>query len=216
MRKLLVFALALFACNEAPQLEPGPVLEPVIEAAPVLPEPVVETTPVEEPPACPSDEAVDPELLERVIEALKAKKNVHKFVLWDEKYGTGGDFRQKYEVTQEPGNVQVVYVRKGVRYTLWHNPDYSFPSSFDGQMIPMSGHIAVWERPDGTWSDTVMETYSDNRIDGCVNFGIGDQQAHYLRWNFRPHEDLGPEHHAYWQERYNRSILALADVLDFR
>lgn len=208
MRILFALACLLTACSTeevTTALEAASVPEAVVEMT-VVPEPV----PVkDEELACPST-AVDSELMTKIIEALKAKKNRHKFALWDEKYGVAKDTQQ------EPGNVRVVYVRNGIRYTLWHNPDYSFTSSFSGEQIPMQGHFAVWERPDGTWSDKVMETYSDTDFTGCVDFGVGDELERLMHWNDDYTPDQGLEHHSYWQERYSRAILALADVLDVR
>lgn len=176
---------------------PVPVIVPVVPV--VFEEPVL----VDESTSCPSPLVEETRLL-RLLTAAADPGNRPRFMLWRDDYGD--DVLGPHE-----GDVEVVYISKGIRYTLWYLPQGA--DSDDPE-----GLVSVWERPNGTTSPRDIDTYSDNRVTGCVNFGVGDESRYgsggrLMRWNERSTPEVGREHHHGWQGRYAQAIDGLASTL---
>lgn len=160
---------------------------------------------IDEAITCPT-EGYDAEMLDQIIIALTDHSNKGKFILWENTYGGVG----------EPDNIRVVYEYMGVRYTLWYHPTQISTIERGGEMYPImhDGLISVWERPVGTYDDASIDTYSDNRFTGCVNFAIGHESRYgadrrYMKWNDDIGDDEGVGYHADWQVAYNNALHGL-------
>jgi hypothetical protein len=141
---------------------------------------------------CPSP-VVDPEIVRRATNVLKNPSNRSHFIQWKEDHGDD-------VLGEREGDVQVVFVHKNIRYTIWYPGDM----------------FSIWERPNGTRGQEFIQTYSDQDITGCVNFGImgsgksgDDSSRRYRRWNDIGSDLAVAEHHTYWQQRYQMALEAL-------
>ncbi len=153
--------------------------------------------------ACPSVE-IDQDLMKRTRAALVDHRNRKKFVSWTNSYGNDD---------HNPGNLYVVYVYKGSRYTVWHAPPHEIRPGLSDE-----GLISIWERPNGSKGEKVLDGYSDLGMTGCVGFAfrgdeVKDSTAHFMRWNDAYAKDEGLVYHHEWQERYRRAIEGLAFTL---
>jgi len=181
-------------------------------------QPLVEETKVEDPPRpkieeyanCPSM-AIDTDIVEIALAAMVNPANKGKFIAWTNDYGNE---------SKNPDNVQVVYVYQGIRYTLWYKPTEVTTVEVLGQTheVVQKDFVSVWERPNGSRGDAVLDTYTDFGVDGCVNFGIGGEKSRgeggqKMYWNFGPSPDL-PEFHTNFQRSYLEAIAGLVSVLD--
>ncbi|MBU1126320.1 MAG: hypothetical protein ABH826_04290 [Patescibacteria group bacterium] len=153
--------------------------------------------PQEEIERCPGG-AIEGDFLDRVMGRLQKPDVALLFLYWENDYVGLGE-----------QSVYVVYVYEDVRYTLWYSP----PDDL------MEGFVSVWERPNGTHTRRWLDTYTDARLTGCVNFAIGDKSRlgsdrYQLLWDdYGARYDQGVEYHTFWQNRYYLAIEGLAKTL---
>lgn len=70
---------------------------------------------------------------------------------------------------------QAVAVIKGKRYTV-------FVSNEDGKPDDSkSAFISIWERPDGTHSRKLLESWSDTTFDGTVDTSSGKKEGNFFQ-----------------------------------
>lgn len=101
---------------------------------------------------------------------------------------------------------RIVSVSKGLRYTF---------ESF----IPVHGKtsLSVWVRRNGTWGQDTLVSFSDEGLDGNVDFGISgpttatDEQRKFFLVGDPPAgwPTRGEQYRAYWQARYDEALRAV-------
>jgi hypothetical protein len=98
----------------------------------------------------------------------------------------------------EGGSFQAVYVAKGKRYTVYYSgSDVNF--------------LSFWVRPNGTWSQDLIKTFTDNGLNGDVNFGIQAGVRNSEKKELFDQIGLGQDYRAYWQDQYDTAI---ADAME--
>lgn len=153
---------------------------------------IIEKKPVDERIECPSTR-VDEAFLQRVLTALADPENAKRFSQW---------------MGPKDGESHVVMIFSAgrTRYSLDYDPTGRFPS------------ISVWENSGRKVSHANRDTYTDDGLEGCVNFGIGGPKtgsSYNFQWNMLGYfEGNLTEGHAYWQNRYATFVTALGQVLD--
>ena len=141
------------------------------------------------------DPPVDPAAIQQVIDLLQSKE-------------TRGFLSRGVMFA-----VWVVFRYEGQMYTMYHSPEREV--TIEGVTVPIPGHLSVWVRPEGTYGEDLVETWSDQSFDGVVDFGIGgdDDATAEERHHFSRDRDFGWEFLPYWQEWYARSIAAALATL---
>jgi len=117
--------------------------------------------------------------------------------------------------TAEKDDIQVVFVENGKRYTLWYSGNRIIKDDAD------SHWLAFWVRPDGTSGQESMITWTDNGMDGNVDFGIiGKNRPDSVRKLFREDKVYdfesrtkklvieGEEYRSHWQAQHDEAIAA--------
>ena len=199
---LTTLSISLTACTSTDQPDqveaehvvstsPNEVVEIATEEQTDLIEPTVEEV---KKPTCLS-EAVSAELvrsvIERTVESIE-KGHTDRFLQYE--------MHDRNE--PEPmgnGSFLIVFRSGGIRYSV----------RYWAPMVSSDASLNFWTRPDGTHDDASLVSFSDERLDGCVNFAVGDEKAQILRWQDGFAEDEGVEHHTHWQTAYNEAVRAL-------
>ena len=113
----------------------------------------------------------------------------------------GGVTRIIFHKKFEDGGVEVVFIRKRRRYTI-----YSSCNKKDQ-------FLAIWVRKNGTYGWNTLETVSDNDFDGEVDFGgSGKDFLHkqYIGPSFyNDHSVQGRENFIYWQKFYRQTVIEI-------
>jgi hypothetical protein len=199
MRHLIISALLLAACNfnqNNPSSTTPAVGSPSDISAPTTPEEEgVGVAEVDERVDCPQL-SFDADVLARITNELLNNANRSKFLICEYSYG------------DNQSDVRVVFTSNDVLYNIWYPGDM----------------ISVWEQPEGTHSEELIQNYTDNLVDGCVNFGImvsgkkgDDSSRRLMRWNDASGDEEGvEENHGYWQGRYVFAMRGLADTLGIK
>ena len=101
----------------------------------------------------------------------------------------------------ESGGIQIVFIARGLRYTLYY-------SNGEGDL----NFLSVWVRPNGTYDSDLLDTFTDHRLDGAVNFGISGGSLPDVDQRLFDNDDrnVGEEFQEYWQSLYDTAI---ADAL---
>lgn len=104
-------------------------------------------------------------------------------------------YRSKKGVKKhQEGFLQVVFATMGRVYTLQY-----FTAERRSQPS-----LSVWVRPKGTRGQEALDTFSDNGLDGRVDFGIGGGKN---RREFMLEPTLkGSEHREHWQGLFDQAI----------
>lgn len=105
---------------------------------------------------------------------------------------------------------RLVITYEGKRYTLQYCAGYSKP--YDNEVVPAS--FEIFERVDGSTEPYV--TYSDDGLDGKVDFGggPGDNLFHDTSRRDPSFSDIpakGEEHRPYWQYKYDAAITTILE-----
>ncbi len=110
------------------------------------------------------------------------------------------------------GSFQIVFVRGRTRYTVWY-------SGGDAKH-PESKTLSFWLRPNKTWDQASITTFSDEGLEGRVDFGIhGRESGHDIQkeefWSSRTRygEPKGLEFEAAWQKRYDATTKVVLAAL---
>ena len=107
--------------------------------------------------------------------------------------------RKKNYINGEFMGTTMVFVHKGLRYTLYHS----------GEPIkagePQSAWLSVWVQKNGTYAQKDVDTFSDHGFDGTIDFGISGSADKRM---FRIEYKEGLEHREYWQRRLDAAITA--------
>jgi hypothetical protein len=110
---------------------------------------------------------------------------------------------------------QIVFVQGGKRYTLYWTGDYD--NINNRPSLPTDQFLSVWVRPDGTQNTKAVDGFSDNGVDGSVNFGFkGDSpnpSGKFFEDGTDGSEAKGTEFRDYWQDRYDQAITAAVQRL---
>lgn len=98
---------------------------------------------------------------------------------------------------------EVVFVHKGMRYTLWHSGERLKADD------PSTAWLSVWTRKNGSAGQRTRATFSDHGFDGIVDFGIdSDQKKAFHAGTGTGPAPNGPEHREFWQQAYDKTIAA--------
>lgn len=112
------------------------------------------------------------------------------------------------KVYEDHGGVQVVFRRNGLRYTFY------CPANKE------SNFLSVWVRKENTSGQDSLLTFSDDDLNGSVDFGIGgpkngtDDEKKYFR--IEDGHNHGAYHKPYWQSLYNMAIKDALTVLGYQ
>lgn len=97
------------------------------------------------------------------------------------------------------GSFQCVYVVDGKRYTAYYNHETA------------GGWLSFWVRPNGTYGQKLIKTFSDHRLDGKVEFGVGGGKEEKLFDS--ESRNIGLEFQRHWQSQYDEAIkVAIAQL----
>lgn len=180
---LCVMLQLLLSCVEAGVTLPERV-EPIEMIAETIPQGVPPVVRIPQAPrSCPSpfvSEALVASVIERVRQGVRAKYFLVR------------------EVNAPEGDFLIVFRANGVRYTL----------EYWAATASTRSSLNVWTRPEGTISPSLVSAFTDEQVDGCINFGI-DHREQFLSWNAAHADNVGGEHHLYWQDAYNEAIRTL-------
>ncbi len=131
-------------------------------------------------------EAADPKDVQKVVELIH-NKETKGLVFW--------------KPIDE--GVEVVFIQGGKRYTMYH-------SGFGSINL-----LSVWVRPDGTSDDKILLTFTDDDLDGKIDFGIngkdGDEEIRqYFKSKkmYSPDKEEGTRFKEFWQAQYDAAIKA--------
>lgn len=112
--------------------------------------------------------------------------------------------------TFQDGDAQVVFVSKGLRYTIYYT----------GPRDPRLQFLSFWVRPNGTAKKKDVRTFTDHGLDGVVDFGLngknGDERARQLfesGYDSAHHKRSGEQFAAHWQKQYDLAIAAALRTL---
>lgn len=132
---------------------------------------------------CNHASAADPDDVAKVVKLIHSKK-------------TKGVLLRKFDKT---GGVEIVFVSNGLRYTMYHSgsKDINF--------------LSVWVRPNGTTSKAKLKTFTDQDLNGKVDFGLklkdGSDLTKKLYYSSRSGQpQKGQQFSSYWQKIYDTSI----------
>lgn len=136
--------------------------------------------------------AADPAEVAKVVNLVKTAKS--GFLTRDE---------------HEEGSYQLVFVRKGLRYTVF---------------VSSEAHrfMTIWVRPDGTSESNVLEGMTDYQFDGEIDSGnIGEIELgdDIVRKRFESgvsdsgNEAMGEQFKEYWQGKYDKAIVDALKML---
>ncbi|MDD3175925.1 MAG: hypothetical protein PHU51_05600 [Candidatus Nanoarchaeia archaeon] len=102
--------------------------------------------------------------------------------------------------------VQAVMKIGDTRYTIWvANED-------ETQKIHLDDVLSIWTRPDGTYGQKYITTFSDNGLDGNCDFGITPAMNEVGRILFNQEFAEGNEHKKKFQKIYDSAI---DDLINF-
>lgn len=138
---------------------------------------------------CNHAHAADPKDVAKVVELMYLKST------------TGIIDKEVYD----DGGIQIVFITDNLRYTLYHSGDEQV------------NFLSVWVRPNGTSNRDVLQTFTDDDLDGQINFGICEvkgtlsvRKCYGLKTR---EEACGNEYRDYWQQIYDKAITDALNAL---
>lgn len=119
---------------------------------------------------------------------------------------------------------RVVFVHKGVKYTLFYGGDaWKFS---DGTIKPQAREeflLSVWARPIGSTGRKSLLAMQDDAVDGVLDAGsLGDNSRGYNNGQFTARlykttaKPEGVERQSYWQNQYDAAIKAALEFYSTR
>jgi len=136
--------------------------------------------------------AADPADVAKVVELVKTAK---------------AGFLSRKE--HKEGSYQLVFVRKGLRYTVFvSNGAQKF--------------MTIWVRPDGTSESNLLEGMTDYQLDGEIDSGsigemeLGDDVVRKMYESGVPdggNKAIGEQFREYWQGQYDKAIVDALMIL---
>lgn len=139
---------------------------------------------------CPSN-TIESRRLQSILNELSDDDNQNRFDAWD------GD----------SGSMEATFHSEGVYYKVFYS-------------ISGTSFVSFWERTDrpfvvgGDIDLEGIDTYTDDDLNGCANFGIGPRSPK-MQWSSDgdPNYDWQVEYHGQWQSRYHGAVTALGATL---
>ena len=114
--------------------------------------------------------------------------------------------KQKFYSSDLVG-VQIVSVIYGRRYTVYYTGD-SLPNKHY--------YLTFWVRPDGTRNHKFVSRFTDNNLDGFVDYGHRDYRNrdnynNFSNGTFYIYRKTGSQYEKYWQVKYRNAVRVFFD-----
>src|SRR3989344_903997 len=117
-------------------------------------------------PTYPITTRADPGVSVSTETAAKARNLAEHVITGDDLPSTISYNGNKTAGATDYQGVEVVMVIGDQRYTIW------VANENEGSARPRDDLISIWMRPNGTYNQSELTTFSDNGLDGNCDFGI--------------------------------------------